>query len=203
MQVILLERHKKLGNVGDIATVKDGFARNFLIPNKKAMQTTKANLLIFEQKKELIHKETEKKQAHANELKDKINNKWAYILKQAGEDGRLYGSVNATELVAAIDEQLKEKLHRNSIQLLKPIKSMGSHDISVNVFADIFAKVHIMVARTKEEADLQIKEALNPTAANIFKEPTSEKESLEAESAPSIDEELGDDEDLGEVFSDE
>lgn len=199
MQVILLERHKKLGDVGSLANVKNGFARNYLLPNKKAMQATKENIAIFELRAESIRKEVATKQIHANKLKDKINNKWAYILKQAGEDGRLYGSVNSSELVQVIDEQLKEKLNRNNIQLLKPIKTMGSHDIAVNIFADIFAKVNIMVARTKEEAELQIKAELEPKASNLFKEAKPEEQEIES---PITTEESSDDDSLEDIEED-
>jgi large subunit ribosomal protein L9 len=162
MQVILLEKHKKLGNVGDVASVRDGFARNFLIPNKKAMQATKENVAIFEQRKETIHKEIAKKQSHAEKIREKLDNQWVYILKQAGEDGRLYGSINSSELINVIKEQFKsEDLNKNNIRLLKPIKSTGPHDVSVNIFADIFAKVNLMVARTKEEAETQIQDILS------------------------------------------
>lgn len=162
MQVILLERHKKLGNVGDVANVRDGFARNFLIPNKKAMQATKENIAVYELRKEAIHKEITKKQSHAEKIRDKLDNQWVYLLKQAGEDGRLYGSINSSELINVIKEQFKvEELNKNNIRLLKPIKSTGPHDISVNIFADMFVKVNLMVARTKEEAETQIQDILS------------------------------------------
>ena len=161
MQVILLEKNKKLGDVGDVANVKNGFARNFLIPNKKAVQATKENLEIFQQRKSIIHKEIEEKKAQAEQVVDSINNKWVYILKQAGEDDRLYGSVTSAEIIKTIKEQLKEEsLNKNSIKLLKPIKYLGACDIAVNIFADIYAKINVMVARTKEEAETEIKNAL-------------------------------------------
>jgi large subunit ribosomal protein L9 len=187
MQVILLEKHKKLGNFGDIVKVKDGFARNFLIPNKKAMQTTKENIEFFQERKEAINKEIEKKQTEAKKTLKKLDSKWIYILKQAGEDGRLYGSVNSIELINAIKEQHKEELNKNNIQLLEPIKSIGVHEISVNIFADVYAKMSIMVARTKEEAELRIKEAVEemakPKASTLFKKEASESDKKEEASS--------------------
>jgi large subunit ribosomal protein L9 len=191
MQVILLEKHKKLGNVGDVASVRDGFARNFLIPNKKAMQATKENVAIFEEKKEAIHKEIAKKQSHAEKIREKLDNQWVYILKQAGEDGRLYGSINSSELINVIKEQFKvEDLNKNNIRLLKPIKSTGPHDISINIFADIFAKVNLMVARTKEEAETQIQDILS--GKHLEKKEKAEAE-LAAALAAAKDESLAED----------
>ena len=173
MQVILLEKNKKLGDVGDVATVKNGYARNFLIPSKKAIQATKENLEVFKERKDIIHKEVEQKKSQAESVVAKLSNKWVYILKQAGEDGRLYGSVNSAEIVKIIKEQLKEEgLHKNDVKLLEPIKYLGSHNIAVNIFADIYAKVNVMIARTKEEAEMEIKDALTGK--------TKEKEKIEA-----------------------
>jgi len=159
MQVILLENNKRLGDVGDVAQVKAGFARNFLIPNKKAIQATKRNIEDFKQRKDGIHKEIAKKKVHADQISSKLESKWVYILKQAGEDGRLYGSVSSADIVAVIEDQLHEKLHKNNVQLLIPIKYIGRHSVSINVFADIYVKVNIIVARTKEGAEIELKDA--------------------------------------------
>ena len=160
MQVILLEKHKKLGNVGDIANVRGGFARNFLIPNKKAVQATEKNKEVFKQEKEIIYQEIKKKKTHAEKINSTLENKWIYIVKQAGKDGRLYGSVSSLDIIQAIGEQFKQELHKNNIQLLTPIKYIGRHNISVNVFADISVKVNIVVSRTQEEAEIDLKNAI-------------------------------------------
>ena len=197
MQVILLERNKRLGDVGDVAKVKDGFARNFLIPNKKAIQATKENLEVFKQRKDIIHKEVEEKKTQAEHVVASLDNKWVYILKQAGEDGRLYGSVNSTEIVKIIKEQLKEEnLYKNNVQLLSPIKYMGKHEVLVNVFADIHAKVNVMIARTEEEATMAIKSELEGK--------TMEKEDVEAKEAKSVDSNSEiDDEQANDVFEED
>ena len=183
MQVILLEKHKKLGNVGDIANVKNGFARNFLIPNKKAIQATKENREIFKQRKEIIYKEIEKKKVHAEKINSKLENKWIYIVKQAGKDGRLYGSVNSLDIIQAIKEQLKQELQKNNVQLLMPIKYIGRHSVSINVFADISIKVNIVVSRTPEEAEIDLKNAIagKPEAGKLEENKTKTKAKTEDE----------------------
>ncbi|NRA73880.1 MAG: 50S ribosomal protein L9 [Rickettsiales bacterium] len=160
MQVILLEKHRKLGDVGSIVNVKNGFARNFLVPNKKAIQATKENKEIFKQREKIIHKELEQKKADAKKISSSIESKWIYILKQAGKDGKLYGSVTSVDIIKAIGEQLKQELQKSNIHLLTPIKYIGRHNISVNVFADIYVDVNVIVSRTKEEAEIDLKNAI-------------------------------------------
>lgn len=155
MEIILLEKYKK-ANIGDTIIVKDGFARNYLIPNKKAVQATAANKKVFEEVKEKILKESEAKRSEAEAMRSSIEGKHLYLVKQAGVDDRLYGSVTATDIVDAIKEQVDQSIKRSSVTLSAPIKYLGTHDVTINLFADITATVHLVIARTKEEAEAHI-----------------------------------------------
>lgn len=153
MEIILLEKYKK-ANIGDTIIVKDGFARNYLIPNKKAVQATSSNKKVFEEVKEKILKEAEAKRREAEAMRSSIEGKYLYLVKQAGVDDRLYGSITATDIVNAIKEQADQTIKRGDVTLSAPIKYLGTHDIVINLFADITAEVHLVVARTKEEAEI-------------------------------------------------
>lgn len=155
MQVILLEKHKRF-NVGDIIKVKDGFARNYLVPNKKAVQATPKNIKLFEQKKEKILQETEVKRAKAEEVCSKINGVYLHLVKQAGVDDRLYGSITANEIIKALAEQTGETLHKSTVVLSAPIKYLGCHVVNINIFADITAKLNLVIARTLDEVEVEI-----------------------------------------------
>ena len=150
MEVILIER-SKLGNIGDVIDVKPGFARNYLIPQKKALRANEENKIIFEQKKHELEENISQKTKEAGEVFTKINSITAAIVRQAGEDGRLYGSVSSNDLIKAINEQAHVTLHRSTIELLHPIKYIGTYDVKVHVFADIIADVKISVVRHTEE----------------------------------------------------
>jgi large subunit ribosomal protein L9 len=154
MEVILLEKSARLGNLGDIVKVKNGFARNFLIPQKKAIRATKENKDAFESRKIEIQKEMDVKIAQANQQKLLIDGKNLILIRQASDEGRLYGSVNSTVIANAISEEFQVKLSKASIILDEQIKYIGSYPIKAYIYADVIALIKVIVARSAEEAEV-------------------------------------------------
>lgn len=155
MEVVLLEPVSKLGQTGEIVTVKNGYARNFLIPNKVALRATKENIASFEEmKKEIEAKNADKKQA-AEELAKKIDGLTATIIRQAAEDGRLYGSVTVREIAENIKEQGFD-VESSAIDLLNPIKYVGKTEVRISLYADVTIQILVNVARSEAEADAQL-----------------------------------------------
>jgi large subunit ribosomal protein L9 len=164
MRVILLENYKKLGKVGNVVNVRNGFARNYLLPNKMALQATAANLKVFDARKEIILQEFENKKAEADAIKAAIEGKYLHVIKQAGVDDRLYGSVTQNDIVKAIEQQLGKTLGKNRVILSEPIKYLGCHSMTINIFADAAARLNVVVARTEEEAH-QLEQTVAASAA--------------------------------------
>lgn len=153
MEVILLEPIKRLGNIGDVVKVKNGYARNFLLPFNKALRATEDNITYFESKKADIKKESDKKFAAAEKIAKKIENAIVAIIMQAGEDGRLYGSVTAANIAHAASEQTKQEIDRKQIILNAPVKYIGVHTIKIALHAELNTAININVARTLGEAE--------------------------------------------------
>jgi len=155
MDVILLERVAKLGHMGETVKVKDGFARNFLLPRNKALRATEANKKKFEgQRAELEIRNNELK-ADAAAKSTKIDGQSYTIIRQAGETGQLYGSVSARDISDAISAAIGFSIHRNHISLLQPIKTLGLHKTPVHLHPEVEAFVTINVARSVEQAERQ------------------------------------------------
>jgi large subunit ribosomal protein L9 len=154
MEVILLERIERLGQMGDVVRVKDGFARNFLLPQKKALRATDANRAKFEDQKVILEARNLERAKEAQAVADKLNGQSCVLLRQAAESGQLYGSVTARDIAEAVGD-LGFKVQRGQIQLNNPIKELGVHTIRVSLHPDISAEVQINVARSEEEARRQ------------------------------------------------
>ena len=154
MQVILLERIGRLGQMGDVVKVKDGFARNFLLPQGKALRATDDNRKHFE--KERVHLEARnlEMKGEAEGLSGKIEGKTFTAIRQAGDTGQLYGSVSTRDIAEVVTAG-GFSVHRNQILLDKPIKSLGLHPIRVQLHPEVIVKVTINVARSDEEAQRQ------------------------------------------------
>jgi len=166
MQIILLERVEKLGGIGDVVTVKDGYARNYLLPQGKALRATKANLEYFEKQREELEKKNAEARAAAEKSAEKIEGAKLVLIRAAGEAGQLYGSVAPRDIAAAIGEEFGVEVNRNQVALLKPIKMIGLHDVTVRLHPEVSITVIANVARTEEEAELQAKgEILTGNAA--------------------------------------
>ncbi|MCC6920046.1 MAG: 50S ribosomal protein L9 [Alphaproteobacteria bacterium] len=154
MQVVLLERVEKLGQMGDVVKVKPGFARNFLLPRGKALRATKANIDRFESERvQLEARNLERKKEAAN-VAAKLDGQTFVILRQAGETGLLYGSVNTRDIAAAITEG-GFTAARNQVILDTPIKSVGMHEVRVQLHPEVRSKVTLNVARNADEAERQ------------------------------------------------
>ena len=154
MQVILIERVAKLGQIGDVVRVRSGFARNFLLPQGKALRATKENKEKFESMKaELVAKNAEKKSG-AEGLAHKLNGQSFVLVRQAGETGQLYGSVTARDIVHAL-EQSGFNVARQHVVLNTPIKGIGMHSVPVELHPEVEVKITVNVARSEEEAKRQ------------------------------------------------
>ncbi len=156
MKVVLLERVENLGAIGDVVTVKDGFARNFLLPRDKALRATSKNLEKFELDRVAIEARNEKNKAEAQKVADKIDGQVYVLIRQAGETGQLYGSVGGRDVMEAIQAE-GGKVERSQIVLNTPIKTLGVHVVPVRLHAEVSATVSMNVARSAEEAERQAK----------------------------------------------
>jgi large subunit ribosomal protein L9 len=151
MEIVLLERVEKLGSIGDVVKVKDGFARNFLLPQGKALRANKANIARFEIEREAIEKRNDEKREAAADAGKTIDGEKFMLIRQAGEAGHLYGSVSARDIADAVGNDIS----RSQIVLHKPIKEVGLHDVRVNLHPEVFVTVVVNVARTAEEGERQ------------------------------------------------
>ena len=162
MDVILIENIEKLGKIGDVVKVKDGYARNFLLPKKKVLRANKENLKIFEEKKSAIEAEEEKRKQKSEEIAKKIKGLEIIIIRNAAENDQLYGSVTSKDISKEIMLLNEIKLLNEQINLKKPIKILGVNEVEISVYTDLKIKVLISVAKTKELGLEQIKEFKNP-----------------------------------------
>ncbi len=154
MDIILLERVGKLGNMGDTVTVKDGFARNFLLPQGKALRANKANMAVFEARREELEKRNAEMKLSAEEAATAIDGNSYVVIRSAGEAGQLYGSVSTRDIAALVAAD-GASVTRNNIVLPQPIKMLGMHQIEVSLHADVSTTVTLNVARSEDEAERQ------------------------------------------------
>ena len=156
MDVILLERVEKLGSIGDVVTVKNGFARNFLLPNKKALRANESNRKLFEANRARIETDNASKRGDAEIASKDVDGKSVVLIRQASNVGALYGSVSARDIVEALDAE-GAKVLKSQVILGKPIKNIGLHDVRVALHPEVNVTVKVNVARSPEEAELQAK----------------------------------------------
>jgi len=156
MEIILLERVEKLGAIGDVVTVKDGFARNFLLPNKKALRANEANRKVFEANRERIVAENASRRGEAENEAKTIDGTSVTLIRQASNTGQLYGSVAVRDLVEML-EAAGHKIPKSAIVLDKPIKAIGVYDVKVALHPEVSVTVKVNVARSPEEAEMQAK----------------------------------------------
>lgn len=154
MKVVLLERVDNLGAIGDVVTVKDGFARNFLLPRDKARRATAANLKNFEVERAAIEARNDKNKAEASKIGEKIDGQTYVLIRQAGETGQLYGSVAARDVVEAVQAE-GGKIERSQVVLNTAIKTLGVHEVPVRLHAEVTVTVKINIARSADEAERQ------------------------------------------------
>src|SRR3954471_15396408 len=154
MEVILLERVEKLGAIGDVVRVKDGFARNYLLPNKKALRANEANRKVFEANRARIEEDNADRRSDAEQASEGVDGKTVKLIRQASNTGQLYGSVSARDIVDAL-EGVGAKVTKSQVVLDRPIKAIGVHDVKVALHPEVAVTVKVNVARSPEEADLQ------------------------------------------------
>ncbi|KRB39910.1 MAG: 50S ribosomal protein L9 [Pseudomonadota bacterium] len=154
MKVILLERVEGRGGLGDVVTVKDGYARNFLLPRHKALRANSANLKIFEGQRADIEARNLKAKEAAAKAGDNLDGTSYILIRQAGETGQLYGSVSGRD-VADIVNGAGGKLDRSMVVLDKPLKTLGVHPVKVRLHAEVLATININIARSQDEAERQ------------------------------------------------
>ncbi|MBM3512637.1 MAG: 50S ribosomal protein L9 [Alphaproteobacteria bacterium] len=158
MQVILLERVDNLGQLGEVVNVKPGFARNFLLPRKKALRASKDNLAYFETKRAELEALNQKRREEAMGISGKLEGFKLVLVRQAGEGGQLYGSVTARDIADGLNEK-KHKVDRSQVVLHNPIKALGVYPVAIHLYGDVKQTVEITVARSTEEADLKAAQA--------------------------------------------
>ena len=171
MQVILLERVEKLGQMGEEVRVKDGFARNYLLPQKKALRATKANREYFAGQKAQLEAQNLQRKSEAEKIGKKLEGKTFVLLRQAGDRGQLYGSVSPRDIATAIAEG-GFTVNRTQVPLDKAIKDIGLVPVSVVLHPEVRVSVTINIARTEDEAERQAR------GENVLAEKTPEEEVL-------------------------
>jgi large subunit ribosomal protein L9 len=154
MKVILLERLEGWGGLGDVVTVKDGFARNFLLPRHKALRANNANLKVFDAQRAEIEARNAKAKEASGKAGEKLDGTSYILIRQAGESGQLYGSVSGRDVSDAVNAE-GGKIERSMVAMDKPIKTIGVHEVKVRLHPEVTVTVSINVARSQDEADRQ------------------------------------------------
>ncbi|WP_232495886.1 50S ribosomal protein L9 [Novosphingobium kaempferiae] len=154
MQIILLERIEKLGAIGDVVSVKDGYARNYLLPNKKALRANEANKKVFEANRAKIESDNAERRSAAEANSGNVEGKQIVLIRASSNSGQLYGSVSVRDIVDGLNEQ-GAGVSKQMIVLERPIKTLGIFDVKVNLHPEVSVNVKVNVARSPDEAELQ------------------------------------------------
>ena len=173
-QVILLERVEKLGNMGDVVAVKPGYARNYLLPQKKALRASKDNVAYFEAQKKHLQAESDKAKKEAEKTAKKIEGTKVALIRQASEAGQLFGSVNARDIAEELSKETGETIDRTMIKLNQNYKLIGLFPVDVTLHPEVKAEITINIARSAEEAKTQAK-----TGKALIADDTAEEEKTE------------------------
>lgn len=180
MQVILLERVDNLGTIGDVVKVRPGFARNYLLPQKKALRATKDNIAYFETQKVGIEKANAEKRKEAEKRAEKLKGLTVNVIRLASEGGQLFGSVSSRDIADAINAAGKDQVERNQVIVNIAFKTLGLFPVTVVLHPEVKVEVTINIARTEEEAKIQAKtgKALTVDASgrptNVVEEPAKD-----------------------------
>ena len=172
MEIILLERIEKLGGIGDVVTVKNGFARNYLLPNNKALRANDTNRKLFEANRSKIEADNAERRTDAEGRAKDIDGKQIVLIRQASNTGQLYGSVSVRDIVDALVEDGVEGVTKSMVELERPIKSLGLVDVKVKLHPEVIVTVGVNVARSPDEAEMQ-KQGIDVIAA-MFEEEQAE-----------------------------
>ena len=179
MDVILMERIEKLGQMGDVVSVKPGYARNFLLPQKKALRATKDNLARFEQERAQLEADNLQRRDEAQKVGEKLNGMTVTLVRQAGEGGQLYGSVNSRDLADALTEA-GVTIERRQVALTAVIKTLGLHPVRVQLHPEVSVTITANVARSEEEAQTQIESGRVVTAEDLRQAEEAAEAEIEA-----------------------
>lgn len=180
MDIILLERVEKLGSIGDVVTVKDGYARNFLLPNKKALRSNAANRKVFEANRAKIEADNAERKAEAEKASTGVEGTQIVLIRAASNSGQLYGSVSVRDIVEELNKTGAD-VNKGMIVLERPIKTLGLSDVRVVLHPEVTVNIQVNVARSEDEAELQ-KDGVD-VITQMFEEEQAEiaKESIAAE----------------------
>ena len=154
MDIILLQRIEKLGSIGDVVTVKDGYARNFLLPQKKALRANEANKKVFEANRDRLEKENAERRTEAEKSGEKVAGEEIVLIRAAANPGQLYGSVNVRDIAASLGEKGHE-IDKKQVIMGDPIKSIGMHEVRIDLHPEVSVTIKANVARSDDEAELQ------------------------------------------------
>ena len=188
MQVILLERIEKLGQMGDVVTVKPGYARNYLLPQHKALRATKSNLEVFESKRSQLEAQNLERKQEAESVAGKLDDLQVVMIRQAGDTGQLYGSVTARDLSDAVTES-GFTVERRQVVMDKAIKMLGLHPVKVRLHPEVTVTVVANVARSEVEAEAQAEAG---RVVTVEEQQAAEEAALEATLADIEEEETQD-----------
>ena len=183
MDIILLERVEKLGQMGDVVKVKNGYARNFLLPQKKALRASKDNIAYFETQKAQLEAQNLERRQEAEAVAGKMNDMSVVLIRSAGDTGQLYGSVSSRDISEAMVEA-GTSVDRRQVELERPIKTLGLHGVRVRLHPEVVVTVTANVARTADEAEAQAR------GENVLSRDDGFEfdEDLNSEDAPALDE---------------
>ena len=179
MEVILLEHIEKLGKMGDKVSVKNGYARNYLLPQKKALRATEANLAVYEKQKAELEAHNQQLRADADKLAESLKGFSAILIRQAAETGQLYGSVTIRDIAAAIKEA-GFSIERRQVYLEKTIKDLGVYQVKLNLHPEVSQTILINVARTDDEAKKQAMESIDLVKYKLEKKYNKINDSIKA-----------------------
>ena len=183
MQIILLERIEKLGAIGDVVTVKDGYARNYLLPNKKALRSNNANKAVFEANRAKIEADNANRREDATKASETVNGVQVVLIRQSSNSGQLYGSVSVRDIIEALHAAGHSIVSKSMIVLERPIKTLGLFDVKVSLHPEVAVNVQVNVARSPEEAELQ-KDGVNVMASMFEKDEAGFTEDYDPNAEP-------------------
>ncbi len=187
MEVVLLERIEKLGQMGDVVQVKDGYARNFLLPRGKALRANKENLSRFEAERAQLEARNLEAKKEAEGVNEKLDGFSIIVIRQAGETGQLYGSVSPRDIAEGLTEG-GFSVARGQVVLAAPIKTLGLYDVSVKLHPEVTSTVVVNVARTEEEAEAQARGEDINALNDDDEDELDASEFFEEDAAPNLDE---------------
>jgi len=183
MEIILLERIEKLGAIGDVVTVRDGYARNYLLPNKKALRSNEANRKVFEANRAKIEADNAARRSDAQTSAKDVDGTQIVLIRQSSNSGQLYGSVSVRDIIDALQEAGVTAVTKAMIVLERPIKTIGLFDVRVALHPEVSVTIQVNVARSPEEAELQ-KDGVDVMSAMFEKEESGFTEDYDPNAEP-------------------